>query len=505
MDATVNNKRTKNLGTEKNNMTSFVASLNLRQFRRRKSLSQRVVSGSLAALEGIIIVGISLALFAVYVEPTNPHLFSQYLGAIALYTLFTWQALYMANLYRLNKYIAPLASLPKILFCIWIAFLLLASVAFALKISDQFSRVWIFSWMVVISVLVPVFRVAASIYIRRSALTGMLTKDIAIYGAGENCTHLIKHIQSLGQPWLRIVGVFDDRTVRVPRECGEYLVRGGTDDLIEFTQKHGCDEVLLAMPPASRDRYLQLTEKLRPLPVNLRIVPDLTIISALNYPEPSASLLGMPTIDLLRKPVGDWGAVVKRTMDVLFTGFFLLLAVPFIGLIALLIKLESRGPVFFRQKRYGFQNEIFAVFKFRSMYVDCTDEYAEKLTTRNDPRVSRVGAWLRRFSLDELPQLFNVLRGDMSLVGPRPHALKAKAGGKLYEDVIKSYGHRIRVKPGLTGWAQVSGWRGNTETERDLEKRVEYDLYYIENWSVMLDVKILLKTFWVVIHGENSY
>jgi lipopolysaccharide/colanic/teichoic acid biosynthesis glycosyltransferase len=139
------------------------------------------------------------------------------------------------------------------------------------------------------------------------------------------------------------------------------------------------------------------------------------------------------------------------------------------------------------------------------MYVDCADVDAEKLTTRNDPRVTRVGALLRRFSLDELPQLFNVLKGDMSLVGPRPHALKAKAGGKLYQDVMKNYGDRIRVQPGLTGWAQVNGWRGNTETEEQLRKRVEYDLFYIENWSVPLDLKILLRTFWIVIQGENSY
>jgi exopolysaccharide biosynthesis polyprenyl glycosylphosphotransferase len=192
-------------------------------------------------------------------------------------------------------------------------------------------------------------------------------------------------------------------------------------------------------------------------------------------------------------------------MDILLTGLFCIVALPLIGLIAVLIKLDSRGPVFFKQKRYGFQNEIIEVLKFRSMYVDCADANAEKLTTRDDPRVTRVGAWLRRFSLDELPQLFNVLNGDMSLIGPRPHALKAKAGGKLYQDVMENYGHRIRVKPGLTGWAQVNGWRGNTETEEQLRKRVEYDLYYIEHWSIMLDLKILFRTFWIVLEGENSY
>jgi exopolysaccharide biosynthesis polyprenyl glycosylphosphotransferase len=241
------------------------------------------------------------------------------------------------------------------------------------------------------------------------------------------------------------------------------------------------------------------------LPVNLRLVPDLRVLNLVGNIHSSRSGFGIPMINLLRKPVSGWGAVLKRAMDITLTGIFLLAAAPLMGLIALLIKLDSRGPVFFQQKRYGFQNEIINVLKFRTMYVDCADANAEKLTTRNDPRVTRIGAWLRRFSLDEVPQLLNVLRGDMSLVGPRPHALKAKAGGILYEDVTDAYGHRIRVKPGLTGWAQVNGWRGNTETEEDLKKRVEYDLSYIDNWSISMDLRILLMTFWIVFKGENSY
>lgn len=192
-------------------------------------------------------------------------------------------------------------------------------------------------------------------------------------------------------------------------------------------------------------------------------------------------------------------------MDILLAGLFCLFVLPIIGLIVLLIKLDRRGPVLFRQRRYGFQNGIIEVLKFLTMYVESADANTAKLTTRNDSRVSRVGARLRRFSLDELTQLFNVSKGDMSLVGPRPHGLEAKAGGKLYQDVMQDYGHRIEFQPGLTGWAQVSGWRGNTETEVQLCKRVENDLYYIENWSIMLDLKILFRTFWIHLQDENSY
>jgi len=175
------------------------------------------------------------------------------------------------------------------------------------------------------------------------------------------------------------------------------------------------------------------------------------------------------------------------------------------AVIALLIKLDSKGPVLFRQKRQGFNNELIEVYKFRSMYVDHTDMEASKLVTRDDPRVTRIGRILRKTSLDELPQFFNVLKGDLSLVGPRPHALKAKAENKLYYDVVDGYFARHRVKPGVTGWAQISGWRGETDTEEKIERRVEHDLYYIENWSVTFDLYICLMTPFALLKGENAY
>ena len=167
---------------------------------------------------------------------------------------------------------------------------------------------------------------------------------------------------------------------------------------------------------------------------------------------------------------------------------------PVMALVALAIKLDSKGPVLFRQKRYGFNNELIEVFKFRSMFVEQADANAAKLVTKDDPRVTRVGRFIRKTSLDELPQLFNVLRGELSLVGPRPHALQAKAADRLYHDVVDGYFARHKVKPGITGWAQINGWRGETDTPEKIQKRVEHDLYYIDNWSVLLDLYILLKT-----------
>jgi exopolysaccharide biosynthesis polyprenyl glycosylphosphotransferase len=198
--------------------------------------------------------------------------------------------------------------------------------------------------------------------------------------------------------------------------------------------------------------------------------------------------------------------VAKACFDRIVGSILLVLLSPIMLAVALAIKLDSPGPALFRQKRYGFNNELIEVFKFRSMYVDQTDADAAKLTTRDDPRVTRVGRFIRKTSLDELPQLINVaVKGNLSLVGPRPHAVQAKADNRLYEQVVDGYFARHRVKPGITGWAQVNGWRGETDTQEKLERRVEHDLFYIENWSVIFDLYILMLTPFRLFSTENAY
>ncbi|RBH45093.1 undecaprenyl-phosphate glucose phosphotransferase, partial [Pseudomonas sp. MWU13-2860] len=191
--------------------------------------------------------------------------------------------------------------------------------------------------------------------------------------------------------------------------------------------------------------------------------------------------------------------------DVLLAAVALALAAPLMLLLALLIKLDSPGPVLFRQKRYGYNNRLIEVYKFRSMYVEQADADAEAQTTRRDPRVTRVGRFIRKTSLDELPQLLNVLGGSMSMVGPRPHATATKAAGVLFEDAVSEYTARHRVKPGITGWAQVNGYRGETDTLAKIERRVEYDLEYIENWSLWFDFYILIRTLPAVLSADAAY
>ena len=217
--------------------------------------------------------------------------------------------------------------------------------------------------------------------------------------------------------------------------------------------------------------------------------------------------LGLPMLGLpeANRPVSRVSPGIKRLEDVVLTTLLLAAVTPALLLIALAVRLDSPGPILFRQKRFGFNNGIIRVLKFRTMQVRCADHDASAQTRRDDPRVTRIGAFLRRHSLDELPQLLNVLRGEMSLVGPRPHALGTTVQGHALDDVFDCYVARHRVKPGLTGWAQVNGWRGALDTREKVIKRVEHDLYYIENWSLLLDLKILAKTVCCVLCDQHAY
>jgi exopolysaccharide biosynthesis polyprenyl glycosylphosphotransferase len=247
-----------------------------------------------------------------------------------------------------------------------------------------------------------------------------------------------------------------------------------------------------------------MLKKLWVLPVDIRLSAH---TNKLRFRPRSYSYIGaVPVLDVFDRPITGWDVVVKYLFDRIVGGLILLAALPVMAGVAIAIKLDSRGPALFRQKRYGFNNELIEVFKFRSMYTDHTDATAQKLVTKDDPRVTRVGRFIRKTSLDELPQLFNVvLKGNLSLVGPRPHAVHAKAEDRLYDEAADGYFARHRVKPGITGWAQVNGWRGETDNQEKIQQRVEHDLYYIENWSVLLDLYILAATPFAMLKTENAY
>jgi exopolysaccharide biosynthesis polyprenyl glycosylphosphotransferase len=201
----------------------------------------------------------------------------------------------------------------------------------------------------------------------------------------------------------------------------------------------------------------------------------------------------------------DWRAAKKAAFDLIFGAIALTILSPVLAILALVVRLDSKGPALFRQPRLGFNNRMFTCYKFRTMYTDKTDVMADRQTTRDDPRITRSGKWMRKLSLDELPQLFNVMNGSMSLVGPRPHAPNTKAANRLFAEVVQKYALRHRVKPGITGWAQVNGWRGETATVEQIENRVRCDLYYIDNWSLLFDFKIIVLTVLREFYSKRAF
>jgi Undecaprenyl-phosphate glucose phosphotransferase len=261
--------------------------------------------------------------------------------------------------------------------------------------------------------------------------------------------------------------------------------------------------VIVALPLAAERQLVETLNRLCLVPVHVRLCPD---AFGLRLGTVQAShMAGHTFLNVIERPLCGWQSIAKEVEDRLLGAAILTMIAPLLLAIALLIKLDSPGPVFFRQKRYGFNNQLIEVWKFRSMYAEATDANAEQLTRRNDPRITRLGRFLRRTSLDELPQFLNVVRGEMSIVGPRPHALAAKAGPLLYREAVKYYDARHRVKPGITGWAQVNGWRGETDTVEQIRKRVEHDLYYIEHWSILLDLRIIIRTIVGGFTGHQAF
>jgi Undecaprenyl-phosphate glucose phosphotransferase len=325
-----------------------------------------------------------------------------------------------------------------------------------------------------------------------------------IVGGGPASAALIDSLKSQNESDLEIFGVFDDRADdRSPPRVSGVPKLGTVDNLVEFARRTRIDLLLVALPVSAEDRVLQMLRKLLVLPVDIRLAAH---SNSLRFRPRSYSHIGaVPMLDIFDKPIRDWDSVAKRIFDVVFSLVALALLWPIMIGAALAIKATSRGPVFFMQTRHGFNNEIINVLKFRSMYAEMNDPTARLAVTKGDPRVTRVGRFIRKTSIDELPQFFNALFGSLSLVGPRPHAVAAQSHNLLYNEVVDGYFARHRVKPGVTGWAQINGWRGEMDTDEKIKMRTEYDLHYIENWSLWFDLEILFLTPVRLLNTENAY
>lgn len=328
-------------------------------------------------------------------------------------------------------------------------------------------------------------------------------------GATALCQQVLERLDRDGHGGLDVVGIVEhDGMLRTDslaslRAFYGRTVLGGMPALLDLVRRDAIDAVIVALPWSSEAAIRDIVQALAASPVDIYVAPSLDGVTFSG--RPAGTIGGVPMLQAGYRPLQGWCAALKRTEDLLAAGGMLLLAAPALLAIAAAIKLTSKGPVFFRQRRVGFNNQIFEVFKFRTMYTHLADADAQQQTSKGDPRVTRVGAILRKTSLDELPQLLNVLRGDMSLVGPRPHALQTRACGQRLEEVAPAYPARHRVKPGITGWAQVNGCRGELDTIDKVIDRVNYDLYYIDNWSLGFDLRILCQTARLMIRDRNAY
>jgi Undecaprenyl-phosphate glucose phosphotransferase len=354
-------------------------------------------------------------------------------------------------------------------------------------------------------VLLGISRAVIRQLVLRWSADGRLDRRAVIVGGGSTAADLIRALEASKSANIRIVGLFDDRGVERMGVVANYPKLGSIDDLVAFARKTRVDLLIVAIPLTAEARLLQLLKKLWVLPVDIRIS---ALSARLRFRPRAYSWIGdVPFVDVFDRPLQGRDVIVKAVFDRVIGGLALLALSPLMLLTALAIKLDSKGPVLFRQKRYGFNNELIEVFKFRSMYVEKSDATAAKLVTKDDPRVTRVGRFIRKTSIDELPQLFNVVfYGNLSLVGPRPHAVHAKAAESLYQDVVDGYYARHKVKPGITGWAQINGWRGETDTADKIRGRVDCDLDYIERWSPLFDLYILAMTpVSLITKSENAY
>jgi Undecaprenyl-phosphate glucose phosphotransferase len=386
-----------------------------------------------------------------------------------------------------------------------VVFLIAISASFFAKAGDQFSRAWLGSFYVLGLFALIAFRRALFLLVRRWTREGRLDRRTVVVGADGNGESLIRSLAAQRDSDVRLVGVFDDRgDDRSLPSCAGVPKLGTVDDLVAFARNTRVDLVIFSLPISAESRILQMLKKLWVLPVDIRLSAH---TNKLHYRPRSYSYVGnVPVLDIFDKPIADWDVVMKWLFDKIVGSLALICAAPIMLLVAIAIKLDSKGPVLFKQKRYGFNNELIEIYKFRSMYADQADLTASKLVSQDDSRVTRVGRFIRKTSLDELPQLFNVVfAGNLSLVGPRPHALHAKAANRLYDEAVDGYFARHRVKPGITGWAQIHGWRGETDSQEKIQRRVEHDLYYIENWSILLDLYILAQTPFALIRAENAY
>lgn len=462
---------------------------------RHASEAESLLATFLRIGDALVIAVAGLLCYAV--RENLAQLTSSYVVALFLSVFFALNLLQLSGVYRPEILRSPIREVARTA-AAWAATLfLLVALAALTKTTAHYSRIWFVLWAVTGLGGLLLLRVVASVHLSRLRRGGYGIKRLAIFGTGDMAERLAAQLRD-SMEGIELAGYFAVSQPAKPPAGLSFL--GDIDQLSDRLRLERIDELLVALPWDDAKAIPRIMESVRGLSISVRLCPP---AAPLDIPVREVSIYaGVPMVEVWHRPLSESDLFIKAAEDKVLSSLLLLLLSPLMLAIALAIKLDSRGPVLFRQRRAGFNNDSFDVLKFRTMHAGKDPNGEVPQASRNDTRVTRVGAILRRTSLDELPQLLNVLRGEMSLVGPRPHAVEH---GTLYSELIEDYLARQRVRPGITGWAQINGLRGATETPEKMRKRVEYDLWYIDNWSVSLDLKILFVTPFTGLVNENAY
>ncbi len=466
------------------------------------SVSFPVVLGLVRLLD-LLLLGLAGAVSAMAVaviagpQPDGPVWIAALVGAVATAVSLAREDGYSQAVLSSERRVLRLLLKPLVLggFC------LIASLFLSFEARLPF-RFWPLLWVAVAAGLVTLGRVRVARLMRSWSAAGRLARKIAVVGVNDFSREFIARLEDEPNAF-KVVGLYDDRGSRAPASQSGVLWLGTVRDLVERSRDEPVDVIVVALPLNAVDRISCILEQLASTVADIVLTTDLAGWRFL--PTQFEGIGRNPVVAVREAALKDWRGLKKAALDYSMGLLALLALSPVLLLTALAIKLDSPGPILFRQPRMGFNNRLFLCYKFRSMHTRMTDLLADQQTTKNDPRITRVGRIIRKFSIDELPQLFNVLNGTMSLVGPRPHAPNTKAADKLFSEVVGQYAVRHRVRPGITGWAQVNGWRGETTTVDQIEQRVACDLFYIENWSIGFDLKIMLMTILREVRSKNAF
>ncbi|PJB52718.1 MAG: undecaprenyl-phosphate glucose phosphotransferase [Bdellovibrio sp. CG_4_9_14_3_um_filter_39_7] len=378
----------------------------------------------------------------------------------------------------------------------WLTVLfILVLITFAMKNSAAFSRIWFFSWGITGYFYLVIYRFIIDRILEKLRIKGINRKKILVFGAGVVGRKISKNLLENNEVGFDIFAFVDDD----PKLIGEFIDQvpvKPAENLMDLIEE--CHELWIALPLRAEKRVLEILHLTRHKTSIIRYIPDIFNFRLLNHS--ITEIANIPIIEINGTPMSSISHVIKRIEDIVLSLIIITLITPIVLVVAILIKLTSKGPILYKQYRHGWNGKTIKIYKFRSMYFEKEDQF--KQATQNDQRVTPIGKFIRRTSIDEFPQFFNVLQGRMSIVGPRPHAISMNED---FKDKVDNYMQRHKVKPGITGWAQVNGLRGETDTIEKMEKRIEYDLYYVQNWSLFLDFKIIYLTIFKGFTGKNAY